>query len=590
MSIKNNFLILGITGPLSSGCTTAAKLFEHDLESLFAKLYPTNIDEHIAIEYNNLKNCLEQSSPSQEDIFRIRVILQYILKIREITYTLKEHVIPKFVYISMSTVLLKSVIEHYHQQTPIVNSKYDKFIKVIKDFAVDPTSISEINNKIREKRYREISKPECDYYDDYLIRIAHLLKTLKDKIDPESLGSMLQDFGDNIRRIGNPFDTTKDVDKSCAISLAKQANNLIKYHRNRLHGPRSNHFVIESFRNPYEVEYFRYRYYEFYLFSIYADERIRQSRQNFSELRDVRDRGVYNKLDEWYCQNVTKCVYLADVAVNNCGTVNELYVKLLQYYALIIHPGCITPTSNEMFMNQAYSLSLKSSCISRQVGAVIVNKLGYVVGAGWNDPGEGQIGCGYRKNGDIERLPNDVLITNPAGKDQFREILKGKNHKHSFCYKDEYSKFDIYNNLVKTMKVRKESLKKVGATKEVLEKIEELVASDINVKRLEYCRALHAEENALLQSAKVGGLGVTGGRIYTTSFPCELCAKKIYQSGIEEVIYVEPYPGSISQDVIFKDGIRRVTLTQFEGVKSHSYFRLYKASVDKKERQLVDSI
>jgi dCMP deaminase len=88
-----------------------------------------------------------------------------------------------------------------------------------------------------------------------------------------------------------------------------------------------------------------------------------------------------------------------------------------------------------------------------------------------------------------------------------------------------------------------------------------------------------------LQSAKIGGVGVADGKIFTTSFPCELCAKKIYQSGIKEIIYTEPYPESISQEVFLKDGIRKIKLVQFEGVKSHSYFKLYKASMDKKEMQ-----
>jgi len=104
---------------------------------------------------------------------------------------------------------------------------------------------------------------------------------------------------------------------------------------------------------------------------------------------------------------------------------------------------------------------------------------------------------------------------------------------------------------------------------------------------LDYCRALHAEENAILQNAIIGGMGIKGGTIYTTSFPCELCAKQIYQSGIKRVIYNEPYPESISEDVFIKDGAIVVELKQFEGVKSHSYYRLFKAAVDKKEFQQI---
>jgi hypothetical protein len=85
-------------------------------------------------------------------------------------------------------------------------------------------------------------------------------------------------------------------------------------------------------------------------------------------------------------------------------------------------------------------------------------------------------------------------------------------------------------------------------------------------------------------------VGVRGGTIYTTYFPCELCAKKIYQTGLKEIIYTEPYPESVSQDVFLKDGIRKIGVTQFEGVKSHSYFRLFKAALDKKEAQQMPGL
>jgi len=108
-----------------------------------------------------------------------------------------------------------------------------------------------------------------------------------------------------------------------------------------------------------------------------------------------------------------------------------------------------------------------------------------------------------------------------------------------------------------------------------------------SIKRLEYCRAPHAEENALLQIASRGGIGVKGGIIYTTTFPCELCAKKIYQSGLKKIYYTEPYPNNKSE-LILKDGIRNVEWQQFEGVKSFSYFKLFKPIYDKKEAQRLD--
>ena len=109
-------------------------------------------------------------------------------------------------------------------------------------------------------------------------------------------------------------------------------------------------------------------------------------------------------------------------------------------------------------------------------------------------------------------------------------------------------------------------------------------------KRLQYCRALHAEENAILQNSIIGGIGIENATIYTTTFPCELCAKKIYQSRIKRVVYSEPYPESISEKVFFKDGSHSIELIQFEGIKSHSYYRLYKSTIDKKEFQIQEKL
>jgi dCMP deaminase len=164
-------------------------------------------------------------------------------------------------------------------------------------------------------------------------------------------------------------------------------------------------------------------------------------------------------------------------------------------------------------------------------------------------------------------------------------LIRTKPKNDFICFKDEYSLYILRKKFKSFLKKRGKALKKLGTREDQQNMIEDWLAEDIKVKRLEYCRALHAEENALLQSAKIGGMGVKGGRIFTTSFPYELCAKKIYQSGIKEIIYTEPYPESISEEVFLKDGIRKIKLTQFEGVKPHSYFRLFKSNMDKKEMQ-----
>ncbi|EIP0375722.1 deoxycytidylate deaminase, partial [Escherichia coli] len=97
-----------------------------------------------------------------------------------------------------------------------------------------------------------------------------------------------------------------------------------------------------------------------------------------------------------------------------------------------------------------------------------------------------------------------------------------------------------------------------------------------------HTRALHAEENAFLQLAKYGGIGVLGGKLYTTASPCELCAKKAYQLGISEIVFIDPYPG-IAQDHIINIGSKPPKLIQFRGAIGKSYHRLYEQIIPIKD-------
>lgn len=53
-----------------------------------------------------------------------------------------------------------------------------------------------------------------------------------------------------------------------------------------------------------------------------------------------------------------------------------------------------------------------------------------------------------------------------------------------------------------------------------------------------YLYVVHAEINAILNYR---GKIPENSRMYITTFPCNECAKAIIQSGISEVIYLEPY-------------------------------------------------
>ncbi len=64
-------------------------------------------------------------------------------------------------------------------------------------------------------------------------------------------------------------------------------------------------------------------------------------------------------------------------------------------------------------------------------------------------------------------------------------------------------------------------------------------------------RALHAEQNALLQAAMMG-IACEGSTMYVTCQPCNNCAKMIINAGIVRVIYEGDYPDNFSKE-LFKD-------------------------------------
>lgn len=53
---------------------------------------------------------------------------------------------------------------------------------------------------------------------------------------------------------------------------------------------------------------------------------------------------------------------------------------------------------------------------------------------------------------------------------------------------------------------------------------------------LENCKALHAEQNAIIQSA-FHGVSTKDSVLYCTASPCSTCAKMIINAGVSHVIY-----------------------------------------------------
>jgi dCMP deaminase len=72
----------------------------------------------------------------------------------------------------------------------------------------------------------------------------------------------------------------------------------------------------------------------------------------------------------------------------------------------------------------------------------------------------------------------------------------------------------------------------------------------------ELCRGIHAEQNAIIQAA-LYGVSIEDSIIYTTHQPCVLCAKMLINAGIREIIYAEPYPDPLSEEMLAEAGVAR---------------------------------
>ena len=73
-------------------------------------------------------------------------------------------------------------------------------------------------------------------------------------------------------------------------------------------------------------------------------------------------------------------------------------------------------------------------------------------------------------------------------------------------------------------------------------------------QRHELCRALHAEQNAIIQAAKLG-VNIDGSTLYCTHQPCILCAKMIVNAGIARVVYHSGYPDDFALDIFKEAGV-----------------------------------
>ncbi len=73
--------------------------------------------------------------------------------------------------------------------------------------------------------------------------------------------------------------------------------------------------------------------------------------------------------------------------------------------------------------------------------------------------------------------------------------------------------------------------------------------------RHELCRGVHAEQNAVVQAAYFG-VSIKDSTIYSTTFPCSMCAKILINAGIMELVYRDDYVDELSKKLFEETDIK----------------------------------
>lgn len=211
------------------------------------------------------------------------------------------------------------------------------------------------------------------------------------------------------------------------------------------------------------------------------------------------------------------------------------------------------PTSEEFGMALAYQASVRSNFPGeRHIGAAIISENGEVISVA------------------SIRAPSKNS-TNPSLHD--RNLIQ-----------------DGYDHFHKNIKSWERILKNCLNCKEVQDKEHIKSLRKFISELIDFHPCTHAEISAILDAAK-NGVSIRNATIYSTTFPCHLCAKDIINAGIKRVVYLEAYPKSKNRilypNLIDFDPNSESTLIPFiffHGVGPKRYAYLY--SLDNKTGEL----
>lgn len=311
--------------------------------------------------------------------------------------------------------------------------------------------------------------------------------------------------------------------------------------------------MLDGVKNPSEVEYLQSMAPQFYMIGVDASRACREKRvvgvgpgrvseEEFErvEARDRAETDAFGVLVETG-QQVDNCVRMSDFLVWNDrvmipgkggasaqdGARQSALDKVDRMLESIREPRNSHPMDAELLMAQAVVASRGSQCLQRRVGAVVASTGGQLLAAGRNNVPAGLKSCREQFGVCNRRQVRDAFLADAATRFHCGNCggVLSYELKCKECGADHRPVLDRFRNL-------------------------------------DLCRALHAEETALLQMVR-GGVGVQGEiHLYTTTFPCLLCANKIVHTGVQKVTFIDPYPGDEAREALEGSATR---VEHFEG-------------------------
>ncbi|MCZ4348070.1 anti-phage dCTP deaminase [Devosia neptuniae] len=300
-------------------------------------------------------------------------------------------------------------------------------------------------------------------------------------------------------------------------------------------------YLIDSIRHPAEIHLLRRTYGNaFGLIGVVCEEGQRRARilekyfrgpeKALEQTTEAVDRFMDRDSDDAvrkHGQHVAEAFFESDFFIDNTrddpnGNKHLLDTELGRFVSIIAHDRIERPTIEETAMHHAHSARVRSACLSRQVGAALVDADGTVVATGTNEVPAAGGGVYGERFGTASRGSDDHRCAFRPGR--------------PYCSSNKEQ-----NGIIE------ELIAGLPELSGILDKDD--LAARIRKTRLggliEFSRAVHAEMDALLSAGREG-VSTVGTRLFVTTYPCHYCARHIVSAGVHEVQYIEPYPKSLA--------------------------------------------